>query len=81
MYMSSDEHLKIFMLQEVIATEKLRRGELLEEPKTLHFKGNTFSLQVSIQDIPQFLWNIKPFTTCQVPDITSFSSDSYIGTV
>ncbi|XP_048874833.1 unc-5 netrin receptor Da isoform X2 [Brienomyrus brachyistius] len=52
--------------QEVIATEKLRGGELLEEPKTLCFKGNTFSLQVSIQDIPQFLWNIKPFTTCQV---------------
>ncbi|XP_072570589.1 unc-5 netrin receptor Da [Paramormyrops kingsleyae] len=51
--------------QEVIATEKLRGGELLEEPKTLCFKGNTFSLQVSIQDIPQFLWNIKPFTTCQ----------------
>ncbi|MGH0179327.1 UNVERIFIED_CONTAM: hypothetical protein FKN15_016610 [Acipenser sinensis] len=52
--------------QEVVANEKSRGGQLLEEPKTLLFKGNTFSLQVSIQDIPQFLWSIKPFTTCQV---------------
>ncbi|MGH0171518.1 UNVERIFIED_CONTAM: hypothetical protein FKN15_061755 [Acipenser sinensis] len=51
--------------QEVVANEKSRGGQLLEEPKTLLFKGNTFSLQVSIQDIPQFLWSIKPFTTCQ----------------
>ncbi|KAI1900770.1 hypothetical protein AGOR_G00053300 [Albula goreensis] len=51
--------------QEVVSTETGRGGQLLEEPQTLLFKGNTFSLQVSIQDIPQFLWNIKPFTTCQ----------------
>ncbi|XP_035592313.2 netrin receptor UNC5D-like isoform X4 [Oncorhynchus keta] len=51
--------------QGVVATETCRRGQLLEEPKILPFRGNTFSLQVSIQDVPQFLWNIKPFTTCQ----------------
>ncbi|KAG7477192.1 hypothetical protein MATL_G00091830 [Megalops atlanticus] len=51
--------------QGVVAMEKGKGGQLLEEQKTLLFKGNTFSLQVSIQDIPQFLWNIKPFTTCQ----------------
>nr|XP_015196317.1 PREDICTED: netrin receptor UNC5D [Lepisosteus oculatus] len=51
--------------QEVAAAEKSRGGQLVEEPKTLLFKANTFSLQVSIQDVPQFLWNIKPFTTCQ----------------
>ncbi|XP_014017171.2 netrin receptor UNC5D isoform X4 [Salmo salar] len=51
--------------QGVVATETCRGGQLLEEPKILPFRGNTFSLQVSIQDVPQFLWNIKPFTTCQ----------------
>lgn len=53
-------------LQGVVAAEKSRGGQLLEEPKMLPFRANTFSLQVSIQDVPQFLWSIKPFTTCQV---------------
>uniref|UniRef100_A0A672GX91 Netrin receptor UNC5 n=1 Tax=Salarias fasciatus TaxID=181472 RepID=A0A672GX91_SALFA len=47
------------------AFQKTRGGQLLEEPKMLPFRANTFSLQVSIQDVPQFLWSIKPFTTCQ----------------
>uniref|UniRef100_A0A3Q3L0Z4 Netrin receptor UNC5 n=1 Tax=Mastacembelus armatus TaxID=205130 RepID=A0A3Q3L0Z4_9TELE len=51
--------------QEVATGERSRGGRLLEEPKMMLFRGNTFSLQVSIQDIPQLLWNIKPFTTCQ----------------
>ncbi|XP_022522583.2 netrin receptor UNC5D isoform X3 [Astyanax mexicanus] len=51
--------------QGVVSAETSRGGLLLEEPKTLLFKGNTYSLQVSIQDLPQFLWSIKPFTTCQ----------------
>ncbi|XP_078106474.1 netrin receptor UNC5D-like isoform X3 [Sander vitreus] len=51
--------------QGVVAAEKTRGGQLLEEPKMLPFQANTFSLQVSIQDVPQFLWSIKPFTTCQ----------------
>ncbi|KAJ8005877.1 hypothetical protein DPEC_G00122470 [Dallia pectoralis] len=51
--------------QGVVATERGKGGQLLEEPKMLPFRGNTFSLQVSIQDVPQFLWSIKPFTTCQ----------------
>lgn len=55
-----------FPLQGVVAAEKTRGGQLLEEPKMLPFRANTFSLQVSIQDVPQFLWSIKPFTTCQV---------------
>ncbi|CDQ62999.1 unnamed protein product [Oncorhynchus mykiss] len=50
---------------EVASVERVRGGRLLEEPKTLLFRGNSFSLQLSIQDIPQFLWSIKPFTTCQ----------------
>ncbi|XP_058631705.1 netrin receptor UNC5D isoform X2 [Onychostoma macrolepis] len=51
--------------QKVVTAETSRGGQLLEEPKVLFFKGNCLSLQVSIQDIPQFLWSIKPFTTCQ----------------
>ncbi|KAI7812382.1 putative netrin receptor UNC5D, partial [Triplophysa rosa] len=51
--------------QGVVTAETSRGGQLLEEPKTLFFKGNCLNLQVSIQDIPQFLWSIKPFTTCQ----------------
>lgn len=53
-------------LQGVVTAESNRHGLLLEEPKTLLFKGNTYSLQVSIQDLPQFPWSIKPFSTCQV---------------
>ncbi|KAK3539168.1 hypothetical protein QTP86_027605 [Hemibagrus guttatus] len=51
--------------QGVVTTESNRHGLLLEEPKTLLFKGNTNNLQVSIQDLPQFPWSIKPFSTCQ----------------
>lgn len=54
------------VLQGVVAAETSRGGQLLEEPKMLPFRANTFSLQVSIQDVPHFLWSIKPFTTCQV---------------
>lgn len=35
------------------------------------FRGNTLNLQVSIQDVPQLLWSIKPFTTCQVSSSVS----------
>lgn len=55
-----------FPYQEVAVGEHSRGGQLLEEPKMMLFRGNTFSLQVSIQDVPQLLWSIKPFTTCQV---------------
>ncbi|XP_054908558.1 netrin receptor UNC5D-like isoform X2 [Poeciliopsis prolifica] len=54
-----------YAFQEVVVGERSRGGRLLEEPKILLFKGNTFSLQVSIQDVPRLLWSIKPFTTCQ----------------
>uniref|UniRef100_A0A8C2URJ7 Netrin receptor UNC5 n=1 Tax=Chinchilla lanigera TaxID=34839 RepID=A0A8C2URJ7_CHILA len=32
---------------EVVSDERHQGGQLLEEPKLLHFKGNTFSLQIS----------------------------------
>lgn len=58
--------LLFLFLQEVVSDERHQGGQLLEEPKLLHFKGNTFSLQISVLDIPPFLWRIKPFTACQV---------------
>uniref|UniRef100_A0A4W5Q8B9 Netrin receptor UNC5 n=1 Tax=Hucho hucho TaxID=62062 RepID=A0A4W5Q8B9_9TELE len=54
-----------YAFQEVASAERVRGGCLLEEPKMLLFRGNSLSLQLSIQDVPQFLWSIKPFTTCQ----------------
>lgn len=54
------------------AGERIRGGRLLEEPKVLSFRGNALSLQVNIQDVPQMLWNIKPFTTCQVNSLDRF---------
>lgn len=67
-YFSEFHHLTLhaFLPQRVVAAERTRGGQLLEEPKMLPFQANTFNLQVSIQDVPQFLWSIKPFTTCQV---------------
>ncbi|XP_069474073.1 netrin receptor UNC5D isoform X4 [Ambystoma mexicanum] len=54
-----------YAFQEVVSDERQQGGQLLEEPKLLHFQGNTFSLQISVLDIPPFLWRIKPFTACQ----------------
>ncbi|XP_035996339.1 netrin receptor UNC5D isoform X3 [Fundulus heteroclitus] len=58
-------HIQDNKWEEVVVGERRRGGRLLEEPKMMLFKGNTFSLQVSIQDVPRLLWSIKPFTTCQ----------------
>ncbi|XP_023486269.2 netrin receptor UNC5D isoform X6 [Equus asinus] len=69
---SLDYNLRVYCVdntpcafQEVVSDERHQGGQLLEEPKLLHFKGNTFSLQISVLDIPPFLWRIKPFTACQ----------------
>uniref|UniRef100_A0A667Y1L6 Netrin receptor UNC5 n=1 Tax=Myripristis murdjan TaxID=586833 RepID=A0A667Y1L6_9TELE len=63
---SMDYSLRVYCVDDTPhAFQKSRGGQLLEEPKMLPFRANTFSLQVSIQDVPQFLWSIKPFTTCQ----------------
>uniref|UniRef100_A0AAZ3Q731 Netrin receptor UNC5 n=1 Tax=Oncorhynchus tshawytscha TaxID=74940 RepID=A0AAZ3Q731_ONCTS len=39
-----------YAFQEVASAERVRGGCLLEEPKTLLFRGNSLSLQLSIQD-------------------------------
>nr|XP_051689964.1 netrin receptor UNC5D isoform X8 [Oryctolagus cuniculus] len=80
---SLDYNLRVYCVdntpcafQEVVSDERHHGGQLLEEPKLLHFKGNTFSLQISVLDIPPFLWRIKPFTACQeVPFSRVWSSN------
>ncbi|XP_052018661.1 netrin receptor UNC5D isoform X6 [Apodemus sylvaticus] len=51
---SLDYNLRVYCVdntpcafQEVVSDERHQGGQLLEEPKLLHFKGNTFSLQIS----------------------------------
>ncbi|GCC23093.1 hypothetical protein chiPu_0001486, partial [Chiloscyllium punctatum] len=50
---------------EVMCEERNQGGHLLDEPRTLHFKANSYGLQVSVLDIPQFLWRLKPLTVFQ----------------
>ncbi|XP_048379080.2 netrin receptor UNC5D-like isoform X5 [Stegostoma tigrinum] len=53
------------VLQELMSEEKSQGGRLLDEPRTLHFKANSYGLQISVLDVPQFLWRIKPLTVFQ----------------
>ncbi|XP_072122658.1 netrin receptor UNC5D-like isoform X1 [Mobula birostris] len=52
-------------LQEVMTEERNQGGHLLDEPRTIHFKANSYGLQISLLDIPQFLWRVKPLTLFQ----------------
>ncbi|XP_060746741.1 unc-5 netrin receptor Da isoform X2 [Tachysurus vachellii] len=52
--------------QEVLWLEHAQCSRLLREPCTLFFSRSSSNLQISIQDVsPHFVWNIKPFATCQ----------------
>ncbi|XP_078284998.1 netrin receptor UNC5D-like [Rhinoraja longicauda] len=51
--------------EEVMTEERNQGGHLLAEPGPIHFKANSYGLQISLLDMPQFLWRVKPLTLFQ----------------
>uniref|UniRef100_A0A4W3JQ83 Netrin receptor UNC5 n=1 Tax=Callorhinchus milii TaxID=7868 RepID=A0A4W3JQ83_CALMI len=47
-------------LQEVLREERNHGCQLLEHPRTLPFRANSYGLQVSLLDMPQLSWRTKP---------------------